>query len=90
MIRRAFFTSAKCGGRDGKSQVIKSGAQSASYMWSFKFFRAHLLFVLNVIFAGPLKVTKSSHHLSHDRASKGHGSIPCLMSQTDLHRIKSL
>ena len=23
-------------------------------------------------------------------ASKGHGSIPCLMSQTDLHRIKSL
>ena len=31
---------------------------------------------------------KSSHHLSHDRASKGHGSIPCLMSQTDLHRIK--
>ena len=24
---------------------------------------------------------------SHDRASKGHGSIPCLMSQTDLHRI---
>ena len=33
---------------------------------------------------------KSSHHLSHDRASKGHGSIPGLMSQTDLHRIKSL
>ena len=24
---------------------------------------------------------------SHDRASKGHGSIPCLMSQTDLHRM---
>ena len=40
---------------DWKSQVIKSGAQSASYMWSFKFFRAHLLFVLNAIFAGPLK-----------------------------------
>ena len=33
-------------------------------------------------------ITKSSHHLSHDRASEGHGSIPCLMSQTDLHRIK--
>ena len=33
---------------------------------------------------------KSSHHLWHDRASiKGHGSIPCLMSQTDLHRIQS-
>ena len=37
-----------------------------------------------------VKVTKSNHHLSHDRASKGHRSIPCLMSQTDLHRIKSL
>ena len=33
---------------------------------------------------------KSSHHLSHDRASKAHGSIPGLMSQTDLHHIKSL
>ena len=29
---------------------------------------------------------KSSYHLSHDRASKGHGSIPGLMTQTDLHR----
>ena len=37
-----------------------------------------------------VKVTKSSHHLSHDRASKGHASIPCVMSETDLHRIKSL
>ena len=33
---------------------------------------------------------KSSHHLSHDRASKGYGSIPGLLSETDLHRIKSL
>ena len=33
---------------------------------------------------------KSGHHLLHDRASKGHGSIPGLMTQTDLHRIKSL
>ena len=41
--------------RDWKSQVIKSGAQSARNMWSFKLFRAHSLFVLNVIFAGPLK-----------------------------------
>ena len=32
---------------------------------------------------------KSSHHLSHGRASKGHGSIPFLMSQTDLHCIMS-
>ena len=36
------------------------------------------------------QVMKSSHHLSHDRASKGHGSIPGLMSQTDSRRIKSL
>ena len=34
-----------------------------------------------------MKVAKSSHHLSHDRTSKGHESIPGLMSQTDLHRI---
>ena len=32
-----------------------------------------------------LKVTKSGHHLSHDRASKEHGFIPCLTSQTSLH-----
>ena len=31
-----------------KSQIIKSGAQSVSYLWSFKFFRAHLLFVLTL------------------------------------------
>ena len=37
-----------------------------------------------------VKVTKSSHHLSHDQAGKGHGSIPGLMSQTDLHLIKYL
>ena len=48
------------------------------------------LFKLSVDFFYVVKVTKSSHHLLHDRASKGHGSIPCLMSQTDLHRIKSL
>ena len=34
-----------------------------------------------------VKVTKSSHHLSHDRASKGNSFFPCLISQTDLHRI---
>ena len=39
---------------------------------------AHLL-KLNLDFLKALKVTKSSHHLSHDQASKGHGSIPCLM-----------
>ena len=48
------------------------------------------IFNPNIDLLQAVKVTKSSHHLSHDRASKGHGSIPCLMSQTDLHRIKSL
>ena len=33
---------------------------------------------------------KSGHNLLHDRASKGHGSTPGLMSQTDMHGIKSL
>ena len=28
---------------------------------------------------------KSSHHLSHDRDSKAHGSIPHMTSQTALH-----
>ena len=32
-----------------------------------------------------VKVTKSGHHLLHDRASKGYGSIPGLTSQTSLH-----
>ena len=31
------------------------------------------------------KVTKSGHHLFHDRASKGDGSIPGITSQTSLH-----
>ena len=31
------------------------------------------------------KVTKSGHHLFHDRASKGHGTIPGLTSQTSLY-----
>ena len=48
------------------------------------------LFKLNVDFLQAVKVTKSSHHLSHDRASKGHGSIPRLTSKADLHRRKSL
>ena len=32
-----------------------------------------------------VNVTKSGHQLSHDQASKGYGSIPCLTSQTSLH-----
>ena len=45
---------------------------------------------VNVDFLQAVKVTKSSHYLSHDRASKGHGSIPHLTSKADLHRRKSL
>ena len=43
------------------------------------------LFKSNLDFLEAVKVTKSSYHLSYDQASKGHGSIPYLMSQTDFH-----
>ena len=43
------------------------------------------LFNLNIDLLQAVKVAKSDHHLSHDRASKGYGSIPCLVSQTSLH-----
>ena len=43
------------------------------------------LFSPNLDFLQAVKVTKSDHHLVHDRASKGYGSIPGLMSQTYLH-----
>ena len=39
----------------------------------------------NIDLLQAVKVSKSGHHLSHDRASKGYGSTPCLMSQTSLH-----
>ena len=39
----------------------------------------------NLDFLQAVKVTKSGHHLLHDRASKWYGSIPGLMSQTSLH-----
>ena len=39
------------------------------------------LFQPNLDFLKAVKVTKSSHHLSHDRASKGNGSIPYLTSK---------
>ena len=48
------------------------------------------LFQPNLDFLKAVKVMKPSHHLSHDLASKGHGSIPYLISQTDFHCIKSL
>ena len=43
------------------------------------------IFSPNLGFLQAVKVTKSDHHLFHDRASKGYGSIPGLMSQTYLH-----
>ena len=61
---------------------------------SLHLFETHCAFLPpfspNLDFLQAVKVTKSDHHLFHDRASKGYGSIPGLMSQTDLHRIKSL
>jgi len=54
------------------------------------FFVASLMFNPNLDFLEAVKFIKSGHHLSHNRASKGHGSIPDLMSQTDLHHILSL
>ena len=61
---------------------------------SLHLFETHCAFLPrfnpNLDFLRALKVMKSGHHLLHDQASKGHGSIPGLMSQTDLHRIKSL
>ena len=39
----------------------------------------------NLDFLQAVKGTKSGPHLSHDRASKGHGTIPGLTSQTSLH-----
>ena len=43
------------------------------------------LFNPNIGLLQAVKVTKSGHHLSHDRASKGYGSTPGLTSQTSLH-----
>ena len=48
------------------------------------------LFSPNLDFLQAVKVTKSDHHLYHDRASKGYGSIPGLMSQTYLHANQSV
>ena len=43
------------------------------------------LFNPNLDFLQAVKVTKSRNHLSHDRASKGYGSIPGLTSRPSLH-----
>ena len=56
---------------------------------SLHLFETHCAFFplvsTNLDFLRAVKVTKSSHHLLHDRASKGYESIPGLTSQTDLH-----
>ena len=58
---------------------------------SLNLFEMHCTFLPlsspNLDFLQAVKVTKSSHHLFHDRASKGYGSIPGLMSQTSLHDV---
>ena len=43
------------------------------------------LFKLNLDFLQVVKVTKSGHHLVHDRASMEYGPIPGLTSQAFLH-----
>ena len=44
---------------------------------------AFLNLILTFLLA--IKDTKSSHHLFHDQARKGHRSSPGFMSQTSLH-----
>ena len=48
---------------------------------------AHFCSFLNLTLAfdKAVKVTKSGHHLVHDRTSKGYKSFPGLTSQTSLH-----
>ena len=63
------------------------------YIFSLKkylhLFATHCDFLLlispNLDFLQAVKVTKSGHHLLHDRGSKGYGSVPGLTSQTSLH-----
>ena len=56
---------------------------------SLHLFETHCAFVPllnpNIDLLQAVKVMTSGHHLSHDRASKGYGSTPCLTSQTSLH-----
>ena len=56
---------------------------------SLHLFETHCAFLPllnpNIDLLQTVKVMKSVHHPSHDRASKGYGSILCLTSQTSLH-----
>ena len=56
---------------------------------SLHLFETHCAFLPfscpNLDFLQAVKVKKSGHRMFHDRASKGNGFIPGLMSQTSLH-----
>ena len=76
----------------GSAAVCKEVPITPKYVFclnkSLHLFEKHCAFSLpfnpNIDLLQAVKVTKSGHHLSHDRASKGYGSIPCLTSQTSL------
>ena len=55
----------------------------APVLKALRLFWPYLNLILSFLQAA--KVKKSGHHLFHDQASKGYGSIPGLMSQTYLH-----
>ena len=64
----------------------KSFFRLNKYLHLFETYCAILpLFNPNIDLLQAVKVTKSGHHLLHDRASKGYGSFPCLTSQNSLH-----
>ena len=56
---------------------------------SLHLFETHCAFLSllnpNLDFLQAVKVTKPGHHLLHERASKGCGSVPGLTSQTSFH-----
>ena len=59
MIRWAFFSECEVR-RQGTRNCRLGGAQSASYLWSGEFFRAHLLYVLSLYLRAPVKRVKSA------------------------------
>ena len=71
---------------DVKPLTQNSSFRLNKYLQLFEKHCAFLpLFSPHLDFLQAVKVTKSGHHLLHDRASKGYGSIPGLTSQTFLH-----
>ena len=79
--------------RDPENWAVVKVPISPKYFFrlnkSLHLFEMHCAFLLllnpNIDLLQAVKVRKSGHHLSHDRASKGYGSTPCLTSQTSLH-----